>query len=108
MVKCPTRCRQQGGLLLDSHLTRSHTPVSALYRLITRAGAPTATQKSGIERLTTELAPMTQCLPMVTPGRTTTFSPSHASRPMVTGAIRLIPCSEMGEVIFSKIGRAHV
>ena len=36
--------------------------------------------------LTRVLAPMTQHLPMVTPGRIVTFAPIHVSSPTVMGA----------------------
>src|ERR1039458_9189437 len=68
------RQERMGSSAGNLQLTRSHRPVLLLYCLSTRAGAPTAMEKSGIERFTTELAPMTQCWPIVTPGRTTTFS----------------------------------
>ena len=36
---------------------------------MTRAGLPTATQKSGISPVTTEPAPMTVCFPIAAPGQ---------------------------------------
>lgn len=54
--------------------------------LMTRAGFPTATLKSGISFVTTLPAPIVTPLPMVTPGTTTTLPPSQQSSPIVIGA----------------------
>jgi len=45
------------------------------YFFITFAGLPTATQKSGILLVTTELAPITVFLPIVTPGNIVELHP---------------------------------
>ena len=52
---------------------------------MTRAGAPTATQKSGKSPVTTELAPIATFLPILDPGKTTTPCPSHDPLPIETG-----------------------
>ena len=49
------------------------------------AGLPAARQSSGISRMTTDPAAMTQRLPIDTPGHTITPPPSHVSSPMVMG-----------------------
>ena len=45
--------------------------------LLTLAGHPYATTSLGISLVTIEAAPITEFLPIVTPGRTTTFAPIH-------------------------------
>ena len=42
-----------------------------------------ATVRAGTSRVTTLFAPSTALSPIVTPGRSTTFWPSHAPRPIV-------------------------
>lgn len=59
--------------------TVTHRFLSKSYRLIILAGAPTATEKGGISRLTTEFAPMTECLPMVTLGKMKAWAPIQHS-----------------------------
>lgn len=52
---------------------------------ITRQGTPAAKLFSGISLVTTLPAPITQLLPMVTPGQTVTEAPNQQSFPMCTG-----------------------
>ena len=52
---------------------------------IRRAGFPTATLSSGISFVTTLPAPITQRLPIVTPGQMTAPPPIQQSSPIVTG-----------------------
>ena len=54
-------------------------------RRITRHGFPTATQFSGMERVTTLPAPMTLFLPIVTPGRRIAPPPIQTPSSIVTG-----------------------
>ena len=56
---------------------------SSVIFLITRQGLPTATTSSGISFVTTEPAPITECLPMLTPGTTVTLPPSQAPSPIL-------------------------
>ena len=60
-----------------------------------RAGAPTATQKSGRSPVTTELAPTATFFPILDPGKTTTPCPSHYPLPIETGRSGWL-CSEIG------------
>ena len=53
--------------------------------LITLAGLPTAIEKSGMSFVTTEPAPITQPLPIVTPGQIIAFPPIQQSSPIVIG-----------------------
>lgn len=53
-------------------------------RRITWHGFPTATQFSGMERVTTLPAPMTLFLPIVTPGRRIAPPPIHTPSSIVT------------------------
>lgn len=48
------------------------------------AGTPAMTVFSGIEPLTTELAPTTTPLPIIVPGKTVTFSPNQTLWPITT------------------------
>jgi hypothetical protein len=50
----------------------------------TLAGAPIATENAGISLVTTELAPIVQHRPMLTPGKIVTFPPIQQSSPIVT------------------------
>ncbi len=62
----------------------------------TLAGAPAAIENSGMSLVTTELAPMTERRPMVTPLVTTTLAPSHTLSPKVTGPFEVKPCHGTG------------
>lgn len=53
--------------------------------LINLAGTPPTTVRGATSRVTTAPAATTAPSPMVTPGSTVTFDPSHASAPMRTG-----------------------
>ena len=64
--------------------------------LITRAGAPTAIEYGGRSRLTTELAPITQRSPTVTPLVMTTLVPHHTLSPTRVGPLLRNPCHGTG------------
>ena len=68
--------------------------------LITRAGLPTATALDGMSCVTTEPAPITTLLPMVTPISTTAFPPIQTLSPMVIGfaipSLSLRPAASIG------------
>ena len=55
---------------------------------MTRHGTPTARLLSGISRVTTLPAPITQLSPTVTPGQTVTFAPNQQLLPILTGLAR--------------------
>lgn len=65
--------------------------VASFHVRITRAGEPAAMLFAGTSFVTTLFAPMMASSPILTPGMTTTFWPSHAPRPMRIGAIQKIP-----------------
>ena len=52
---------------------------------MTFAGHPTAIVKGGISLLTTDIAPIIEPSPIVTPDRTDTNSPSHTFFSILTG-----------------------
>src|SRR4051812_11012470 len=62
----------------------------------TRAGDPAAIENGGRSRVTTELAPITQRSPIVTPLVTTTFAPHHTLAPMRVGPLVVKPCHGTG------------
>ena len=59
--------------------------ISLSIYFITLHGFPTATQLSGIERVTTLPAPITLFLPIVTPGKTMLPPPIHAPSQIFIG-----------------------
>ena len=69
---------------------------------ITRAGAPAAIDSGGTSSVTTELAPMTQRSPIVTPLVTTTLAPHHTLSPMPLGPFEVNPCQGTGRPGSSK------
>ena len=62
---------------------------------MTRAGEPTATEKSGMLDVTTELAPITQCRPIVNAPLTQQCAPIQVSSPMVRSPFTITGCSLM-------------
>src|ERR1017187_3219938 len=66
---------------------RAHPSGISSFR-ITRAGEPAANEFGGMSLVTTELAPTVDPSPMVTPGRTTTFRPSHTLLPTTVGPLQ--------------------
>src|SRR5689334_11701689 len=66
--------------------------------LMTFAGAPAAMLRGGMSFVTTELAPITQRSPMVTPLVTTTLAPNQQLSPMRVGPFVLKPCHVTGFV----------
>ena len=65
-------------------------------RRMTLAGAPAAIENGGMSLLTTELAPMTQRSPIVTPLVTTTWAPHHTLSPIRVGPLLVKPCQGTG------------
>ncbi len=59
--------------------------IHPLRRRITRQGFPTANEFSGIDLLTTLPAPITEFLPIVTPGKIITPPPIQTLSSIVTG-----------------------
>ncbi|ERG69123.1 hypothetical protein HMPREF9336_04267 [Segniliparus rugosus ATCC BAA-974] len=66
----------------------------------TRAGAPTAMEKSGTSPFTTACAPSTQPLPTRVPRSTLTFAAIQVSGPIRTGPLTM-PWSLIGVVMSS-------
>src|SRR3954449_6953172 len=64
--------------------------------LMTFAGDPAAIVCAGRSRVTTELAPMTQRSPIVTPVVTTTFAPNQQLSPIRVGPFVVNPCHGTG------------
>src|SRR6266487_3301661 len=64
--------------------------------LITEAGTPAAIVPGGRSRVTTELAPITQRSPTVTPLVTTQLTPNQQLEPILTGPLVVNPCSVTG------------
>ena len=60
--------------------------------LITFAGAPAATENGGMSVVTTELAPITQRSPTVTPLVITTCAPHQTLSPIRVGPLLVKPC----------------
>src|SRR5512133_3964726 len=70
--------------------------------LSTFAGAPAAIEPDGTSVVTTELAPITQRSPIVTPLVTTTFAPHQTLSPTRVGPFVVKPCHVTGLVGSSK------
>src|SRR4051794_1074397 len=64
--------------------------------LITFAGEPAAIVRGGRSWVTTELAPITQRSPIVTPLVTTQLAPNQALSPIRTGPFEVKPCQGTG------------
>src|SRR6201999_4312718 len=62
----------------------------------TRAGAPAAIEKGGRSVVTTELAPITQRSPTVTPLVMTTLAPHQTLSPTRVGPLEVKPCQVTG------------
>ena len=60
------------------------------------AGAPAAIENAGMSRVTTELAPITQRSPIVTPLVTTTLAPIQTLAPIRVGPLVVKPCHGTG------------
>src|SRR5205807_2228959 len=65
-------------------------------RRSTRAGTPAATENSGMSSVTTELAPITDRRPTVTPPVITTFAPHQTLSPTRVGPLLVKPCQGTG------------
>src|SRR6201999_613044 len=76
--------------------------------LSTRAGAPAAIENGGRSVVTTELAPITQRSPTVTPLVMTTLAPHHTLSPTRVGPLLRNPCQVIGVSGSSKRGSASV
>src|SRR4029077_2784029 len=63
---------------------------------ITRAGTPATIVPSGTSSVTTELAPTTHRLPIVTPLVTTQLTPNQQLEPIRTGPLLVKPCQVTG------------
>src|SRR5438552_1905097 len=63
---------------------------------IRRAGTPAQISAPGTEVVTTLAAPTTALSPIVTPGKTMTWAPSHTFRPIVIGSPSY-PCARTGK-----------
>ena len=64
--------------------------------MITRAGAPAAIVPGGRSLLTTELAPITQRSPTVTPLVIAQLIPNQQLEPIRTGPLLVNPCQVIG------------
>ena len=73
-----------------------------------RQGFPTATQFDGRDLFTTLPAPITQLLPIVTPGKMIVPPPIHTSSPIVTGKepVRKNNSPEVSSQSFTKRSQA--
>jgi hypothetical protein len=63
---------------------------------VTRAGAPTAIENGGTSLVTTELAPITDRSPIVTPLVMTTLAPHQTLSPIRVGPLVRNPCQVIG------------
>ena len=70
----------------------------------TLAGAPAAIENGGMSAVTTELAPITQRSPTVTPLVITTLAPHHTLSPIRVGPLVVKPCHGTGLIAGRRTG----
>jgi hypothetical protein len=80
----------------------SAVPAGYATRPMIFAGTPAAIEYGGMSFVTTELAPMTERRPIVTPLVTTTWAPHHTLSPIRVGPLLVNPCQVTGIVGSSK------